>query len=318
MNDSFLMHRFAFRMCALALLSSQVYSFSFKLLGNKTRLVTSRTMTSSFAASLGQNEQITFSSNELDVIHLMKTVESTQEEIKRLLSERQRKGGSDNKALAVTADSQSNGRGTSGRSWVASKGNLYLTCALPMGRIPMSKITLLPLGCGIVIAQEIVPYSQTRPTLKWPNDVLLDGLKVAGTLIENYRTEDQDWWLIGIGVNVESHPDSLPKESEDVLSKPRSATSLQYHSKQSLDSLPTAPQLGINIAKRLEAWSTTVQSQDAASIVATWESFADFNTPYTIRTTGETVRIKDIQIDGQLKVVGENGTERLLVADYFH
>jgi BirA family biotin operon repressor/biotin-[acetyl-CoA-carboxylase] ligase len=275
-----------------------------------------------FASSpsyLSRKEQFLFSSNKIDVIHLNKTVGSTQEEAKRLIMKRkqQESDGANNRALAVIADDQSKGRGTSGRSWVASKGNLYLTCAFLMDRIPMSKITLLPLGCGIVIAEEIVSYSETRPTLKWPNDVLLDRMKVAGTLIENFQIESQYWWLIGIGVNVKSHPDSLPKEKEDVREKPRSATSLQRHSEQSA-TIPSAPVLGLNIAGKLNSWVEVLQSRDAASIVESWKSFADFDTPYVLRTTGEIVIIKDIQTDGRLKVVGEDGEERLLVADYFH
>jgi biotin-[acetyl-CoA-carboxylase] ligase BirA-like protein len=299
------------RMClALALLSSQARSFSvFPKLARRTSRIRSMTI-----ASHSQNDAVLFSSDKLEVLHLKKTVESTQDEAKRLLSDRV--GESSPPILAVIADNQSKGRGTSGRSWVASKGNLYLTCAVPMELIPTSKVTLLPLGCGIVIAEELVLYSQSRPTLKWPNDVLLDGLKIAGTLIENHRTNTQDWWLVGIGVNIESHPEELPKEKDDALDTPRSAVSLRSHSSQS--SIPTALQLGVSLTKGLQSFTELLQSQDALSIVDKWKSYADLKTLYTIRNTGETVQIIDIQLDGQLKVLGKDGRERLLVADYFH
>jgi biotin-[acetyl-CoA-carboxylase] ligase BirA-like protein len=297
---------------ALALLSSQAHSFSvFPKLARRTSRIRSMTI-----ASHSQSDAVVlFSSDKLEVLHLKKTVESTQDEAKRLLSDRVGDESSP-PILAVIADNQSKGRGTSGRSWVASKGNLYLTCAVPMELIPMSKLTLLPLGCGIVIAEELVLHSQSRPTLKWPNDVLLDGLKIAGTLIENHRTKTQDWWLIGIGVNIESHPEELPKETDDALDTPRSAVSLRSHSSQS--PIPTALQLGVSLTKGLQSFTELLQSQDASSIVGKWKSYADLKTLYTIRNTGETVQIIDIQLDGQLKVLGEDGRERLLVADYFH
>lgn len=267
-----------------------------------------------------EQQRLIFASSELEVFHLKKTVESTQEEAKRLLSERhERNENAIASPLAVIADNQSNGRGTNGRSWVASTGNLYLTLGIPMEAIPMSKITLLPLGCGIVIANTLINHSVTRPTLKWPNDVLLDGLKIAGTLIENCQIQNtsQYYWLIGIGVNVMSHPELLTKEKDDVLEKPRSATCLQRHS-PSQSNLPSSPEIGVSLAKRLTDWTKLIRETDSSDVVDKFKSFTDFQAPYTLRDTGETVIIQDIQLDGQLKIVGEDGKERLLVADYFH
>lgn len=262
-------------------------------------------------------ESILVSSEKMEVIHLHQTVESTQEEAKRILAERTSKYGTVPTMMAVLADGQNKGRGTSGRSWVSTQGNLFLTCAFPTDQIPLSKITMLPLGCGIVIADQLALHSRVRPTVKWPNDVLLDDFKVAGTLIESWSMQNQTWFLVGIGVNVESHPKDLVKEEEDALAVPRSAASLRMYAAN--ETIPTAPQLGRSIASGLLEFLQTIRaSSSTTSIVERWKSYAHLNAPYTIRTSGEVVHVNDIEPDGRLRVLGRNGKERLLATDYFY
>lgn len=135
--------------------------------------------------------------------------------------------------FCVTAGSQSNGRGTSGRQWMGAPGNVFVTIGIPIetwtglkndddkeggdGRpIPL---TLLPLKVGDLVAshvqhvldEECGTTEAPRPTLspppmvtvKWPNDVLVDDKKISGTLIESAH----GWFLIGIGINLAHAPD---------------------------------------------------------------------------------------------------------------
>ncbi|CAJ1898119.1 unnamed protein product [Cylindrotheca closterium] len=297
------------------------------VLGTTTRHSSIWTSCRTLANKIGQEnleESIVFSSEKMEVIHLHKTVESTQEEAKRILQERISKQEDTSSKLlptmiAVLADGQTKGRGTSGRSWVTTQGNLFLTCAFAVEQIPLSKITMLPLGCEIVIADQLALHcSRTKPTLKWPNDVLLDEMKVAGTLIENFTIQNQTWWLVGIGVNLQSHPKELVQEREDALAVPRSAGSLQMFCSNTI--IPTAPELGVSIANGLLEFLTTIHSSSSTtdSIVARWKMYAQLGVPYTIRNTGEVVHVNDIQPDGQLRVLGSNGQERFLSTDYFH
>jgi biotin-[acetyl-CoA-carboxylase] ligase BirA-like protein len=265
-------------------------------------------------SSTSQPDEIIFSSPDLQVYHLKNTVDSTQEETKRLL--REQDGKSNTLSLVVIADDQTSGRGTSGRTWHASPGNLYLTCAVPMGLIPLSKITLLPLSVGVIVAEILARHSKIRPTVKWPNDVLLKDQKIAGTLIENYRIEQQDWWLVGIGVNIESCPQQLPLEKADFHSTPRQATCLREHTNSTV--LPTAVDFGRQISNHLIEWIGALQRDAAGGVVSDWKSWAKLGQLYTIRETGEQVITVDLQTDGQLKVIGSDGRERLLVSDYLY
>ena len=219
------------------------------------------------------------------------SVESTQEEARRLLRERQRNVGSawksKNQALAVLADIQLHGRGTQGRKWERgtgasqhqTDGNLYLTVCLPLEQIPVT-LTLLPLQIGVLVAEHIsrlinacnsgksgdTGASSSPPlakvTVKWPNDVLVNNQKISGTLIENetIQIDESDgggsvhqlWMLVGIGVNVASAPRSLANSPGKQV---RSACCIQDFCSSSRLPRSTALALGQDLASALADWA---------------------------------------------------------------
>jgi BirA family biotin operon repressor/biotin-[acetyl-CoA-carboxylase] ligase len=104
----------------------------------------------------------------------------------------------------VTAAEQSAGRGRQGRTWSAPAGRALL-CSVVIREPPR----LLPLVAGVAVASAVGPASQ----IKWPNDVLVDGRKVAGILVEGRVQEG--WAVVGIGVNVAVAPGEFPAEVRD-------------------------------------------------------------------------------------------------------
>lgn len=105
----------------------------------------------------------------------------------------------------VTAGEQAAGRGRHGRRWVAPPGRAIL-CSVLVRHPPR----LLPLVAGVAVAEVV----DRRALLKWPNDVLLDGRKVAGILVEGRPQED--WAVVGIGLNVAVRQEDLPSELRQV------------------------------------------------------------------------------------------------------
>ena len=101
----------------------------------------------------------------------------------------------------VTAAEQTAGRGRQGRTWSAAAGRALL-CSLVVRDPPR----LLPLATGVAVAETV----GDRAVLKWPNDVLLDGRKVGGILVEGRPQEG--WAVIGIGLNVALREDDFPPE----------------------------------------------------------------------------------------------------------
>lgn len=102
---------------------------------------------------------------------------------------------------AVTAAAQSAGRGRQGRTWSAPAGQALL-CSLVLRDPPR----LLPLAAGVAVAEEVGAEAK----VKWPNDVLVDGLKVAGILVEG-RPQER-WAVLGIGLNVAVDVGTFPSE----------------------------------------------------------------------------------------------------------
>jgi BirA family biotin operon repressor/biotin-[acetyl-CoA-carboxylase] ligase len=101
----------------------------------------------------------------------------------------------------VTASEQSAGRGRQGRRWTAPPGRALL-CSLVIREPPR----LLPLAAGVAVAE----LTGDEARVKWPNDVLVAGRKVAGILVEGRPQEN--WAVLGIGLNVALREDDFPPE----------------------------------------------------------------------------------------------------------
>jgi BirA family transcriptional regulator, biotin operon repressor / biotin---[acetyl-CoA-carboxylase] ligase len=101
----------------------------------------------------------------------------------------------------VTAREQSSGRGRQGRTWTAPPGRALL-CSLVLRDPPR----LLPLTVGVAVAEVVGDSAR----VKWPNDVLVDGRKVAGILVEGRPQEA--WAVAGIGLNVAVRESDFPPE----------------------------------------------------------------------------------------------------------
>jgi BirA family biotin operon repressor/biotin-[acetyl-CoA-carboxylase] ligase len=117
----------------------------------------------------------------------------------------------------VTAAEQNAGRGRRGRSWTTGRGNLAASLLL-IDPAPPSLAATLSFVAGVALHQAVVavagPAVAERLSLKWPNDLILDGHKVAGILVEGQELPDRRFGVVvGIGVNCVSHPEvagSLP------------------------------------------------------------------------------------------------------------
>lgn len=117
------------------------------------------------------------------------------------------------------ANRQTRGRGTSGRSWLSDDdGGLWMSLVLqePLRKMPLS---FLP---GIAVV-DVARALGADVHLKWPNDVLIEGRKLAGALVESQRQPDgRTAWIVGLGVNVAQ--ERFPHPIADVAASLRLAT----------------------------------------------------------------------------------------------
>jgi BirA family biotin operon repressor/biotin-[acetyl-CoA-carboxylase] ligase len=131
------------------------------------------------------------------------SVASTMDEAHRLAAEGAEAG------TLIIAGEQTAGRGRGGRRWLASPG-----CGLWMTLVERpstpSGLDVLSLRLGLRAAPVLDQFADGTVQLKWPNDILVDGLKLAGILVEaRWRQEHVEWVAIGMGVNF-AQPEGLP------------------------------------------------------------------------------------------------------------
>lgn len=108
------------------------------------------------------------------------------------------------------AGHQSAGRGRQGRAWLDDRSSLLVSLAWPFP--PATGIAGLSLAAGVWLAQALHELGAHDVRLKWPNDVLLHGGKLAGILVELADSAHARWAVIGIGLNLR-RPDGTPGAS---------------------------------------------------------------------------------------------------------
>ena len=130
--------------------------------------------------------------------------------------------------LWIVARSQTQGRGRHGRTFLSPSGNLYASLLLVEG-CRRADAPELGFVAGLAIfdaASALTGLCHPRLSLKWPNDLLVDGKKCAGLLLEGHQLDGAFALIIGIGVNVAVLPPGLP-EAEMLCSFAREATAEQ-------------------------------------------------------------------------------------------
>ncbi len=147
--------------------------------------------------------------------------------------------------LVVTAEEQTGGRGRQGRSFQSPRGKgLYLSVLLRPRFQPLQAVSLTP-WVAVAVCRALERLTPLRPSIKWTNDVLIEGKKVCGILTEmemEGETASLQSVIIGIGVNVGSLPADFSPEVASV------ATSLAQH----MDSPPTRIALARAILEELD------------------------------------------------------------------
>ncbi len=198
--------------------------------------------------------------------------------------------------LWVTAERQSAGRGRRGRSWTSERGNLAASLLLtdpgPPEHWPeLSFVAALAVHDAVA---EIAPELRSRLAIKWPNDLLLDGAKFAGILIEAEGTEGGAV-AIGIGVNCTSHPPNTTYPATDL------AAAGAIVSSGALFSALTAKMVG-----RVAQWN---RGEHFSTIRADWLARA--------AGLGEVIRVRlaDREIVGCFEAIDETGRLMLLLPE---
>jgi BirA family biotin operon repressor/biotin-[acetyl-CoA-carboxylase] ligase len=165
----------------------------------------------------------------------------------------------------VTADEQTAGRGRQGRTWTAAPGSALLFSAIVR---PLAKRhPLLPLAVPLAVcetAESLRPGVECK--VKWPNDVHLDGRKLAGILIE--ARPQEEWAVLGIGLNLAIAEDEFPEELRDTATSlfADSRPAVPYHQHSGKRNSSAVEEARVALSEALERWVEA----DTATILAAW------------------------------------------------
>lgn len=208
--------------------------------------------------------------------------------------------------VTVAADRQTQGRGRAGRTWSHAPGlGLALSSALHLG-CDVRQMTAVPLAAGLALAAGLERLG-ARPELKWPNDLLLGGRKVAGILCEIRRdASGSDAAVIGVGVNVRQQREDFAGELAST------ATSLRIEGHDVL-----IEDVAAHFLNALEPWWDELQEGDRAALLAAWTKRATFwGRPVTVRTPAGDVsgEARRLDADGALVLALADGRELTVTA----
>jgi len=160
-----------------------------------------------------------------------------------------------NDGLAVFTEQQTNGRGRAGNKWLSAPGDSIL-CSIILTNSKLNS-ELLSLTCAVAAAEAISNHAK----IKWPNDIILNGKKVAGILLESKKDDGNITYIIGIGINCHQTKDSFPAELQST------ATSIDIESGTNCDRNSLAKRMLTSI----EYWLEIAES-NSKKVIEQWRN----------------------------------------------
>ena len=222
-------------------------------------------------------------------IHYHRLVGSTMDVARDLAHQGEREGA------VVIAEEQNKGRGRFSRVWVSPPGlNLYMTVLL---RPKQEQLSFMNMAAALAVHQTVVDVTGITPTVKWPNDVRIDGRKLSGILIETEFDGDRlDHALAGIGVNVNLDVSQHP-EIADTATSIRTAAGREFDRSEVLRS----------VLSNLDYWYSRVRA--GHRLTEDWAR--------TLETLGKQVELRwrEQVLEGLAESVDDQGNLTLLRPD---
>jgi BirA family biotin operon repressor/biotin-[acetyl-CoA-carboxylase] ligase len=231
-------------------------------------------------------------------IFFCSVVNSTNDWAKKLANQGVEEG------TVIVAGRQTAGRGRYGREWISPKGGIWFSIILRPQK-SVNQCTKLMFVASLAVAKVLHEKYGLRTETKWPNDVLIDGRKICGILVET-RSSGRKliFVIVGIGMNVNVASDTLFPQS---IRSTTSSLQDELGRKIRLSTLLRA------VLEELERLYDLFIAGDSQSILVEWKKFASFLGQEIVVVDHDRVfcgKACDIDKDGQLVARLENGSTR--------
>ena len=239
-------------------------------------------------------------------VYYFEEIDSTQNFAQQIALDKKENG------TIVIAERQTAGRGRLDRKWTSPKGGMWFSLIIHP-KFDVSTSTLVPIAGAVALAKSIKTTLDVDVSVKWPNDITLDGKKVAGMLVDaSFQANNIDYLILGIGINF----DIDSKKIEKRLSKSPNFYGIDSLRKKDDDTPPKI--LLREFLVQFEKILTQLNKGEKTKIVKEWTKKADnIGKKISINTSDGKISgiSQGIDNDGAIKLKTSKGVKKIFVGD---
>lgn len=202
----------------------------------------------------------------------------------------------------VLSEGQTSGKGRLGRSWVSPKGKGIWMSMILKPNVEAKKVASISLVAAAAVSVALKDIG-IESGIKWPNDILVDGKKVAGILSEaSFQGNNVDYVVVGIGINVNLEEDDFPETLKE------KASSLKIIEGQDINKVKLLALVLNHFEKLYQSFMVGGDLSETIEIVREGSVLKDKQVKILGTSSEKTARVQGIDGEGKLVVKYENGS----------
>lgn len=237
------------------------------------------------------------------------SIDSTQNQALKIANE------PENNGAVIIAAAQTGGKGRTGRKWISPKGGIWFSIILHP-KFDISITTLFPIASSLALSKAIENTFEITPELKWPNDLTINGKKIAGILVDAaFESNKIESLVLGVGINFNVDIKAIKKTLKDTPN----FYGVSSLSEQNKKIKPI--QLVQNFFVELEKIYELLNKKQTKKIILEWtKRSSTLGKNVEINTTDGKIKGKATKIDedGALIISNKNKTRKVIAGDIIH
>ena len=242
-------------------------------------------------------------------VYYFDSIDSTQNQALKMAADPKNNGA------LIVASKQTGGKGRSGRRWISPKGGIWISIIL-QPKFDISITTLFPIASALALSKALEKTMGISPELKWPNDLTLNGKKIAGMLVDVSLESNQiENMVLGVGINF----DIEAKKVEKILKDTPNFYGVASLNEQKKKTNPV--ELVQTFLVELEKIYESLNSKQTKKIISEWtKRSSTIGKKIEMNTMDETIKGKAMKIDedGALIVSTGDKLQRVIAGDIVH
>ncbi len=220
-----------------------------------------------------------------------------------------------NDGAIIIAEKQTGGRGRTGRKWISPKGGIWLSIILHP-KFDISITTLFPIASSLALSYAIEKTCKISPSLKWPNDLTINGKKLAGMLVDvSMQSNRIESLVLGVGINFNVNVKEIGKELKNTTNYYGIASLSEQKNKI------TAIELVQSFLLELEKIYELLNTNQTKKIILEWtKRSSTIGKKVEIDTVNGKIKGEAIKIDeyGRLLIKNKEKIIKVIVGDIVH